>query len=154
MKEAESKLGLLKAEEKTLNAEMEAGGKQWTATKQKRLETVILELMDTEGRVNELKEAIRKEEDDILQLDGENSVNTTAGLVPDPVLVQTGYVPERGTENLYHVNLSTGDMYDRKTGKQISWPYVQMMNPGNFKTFKENAAALGYRYDVLYEPKK
>lgn len=74
---------------------------------------------------------------------------------------QSKYTPAENEKHLYHIELEK-PLYDSKTGKRMSVPYVQKMTKGEYKSFvgkrnekdKSNAEMLGYSVKVLWNPEE
>lgn len=71
------------------------------------------------------------------------------------------YTPAKNERNLYHVRLDK-PLFDKRTGKKISVPYVQKFTEKEYndlvgkKSEKDmsNAEMLGYTVEVLWNPKE
>lgn len=74
---------------------------------------------------------------------------------------QSKYTPAENEKHLYHIELEK-PLFDSKTGKRMSVPYVQKMTKGEYKSFvgkrnekdKSNAEMLGYSVKVLWNPEE
>lgn len=74
---------------------------------------------------------------------------------------QSKYTPAENEKHLYHIELEK-PLFDTKTGKRMSVPYVQKMTKGEYKSFvgkrnekdKSNAEMLGYSVKVLWNPEE
>lgn len=132
LEELQQTLKALESERDTLTAAQKAGGKNWTTEKQARLEAVLLEIMDTQDDIAELTEP--KEEE---------------------AVTPKNYVPKKGTERFYHVQMTKGKKFDPNTGKQLNKPFIQMYTQSEYKHFEKFGKALGYcNIVVLWDPTK
>lgn len=74
---------------------------------------------------------------------------------------QIKYAPADSEKHLFHVELEK-PLYDSKTGKRMSVPFVQKMTKVEYKSFvgkknekdKSNAEMLGYSVKVLWNPEE
>lgn len=74
---------------------------------------------------------------------------------------QSKYNPSDKEKHLYHVELEK-PLYDSKTGKKMSTPYVQKFTKAEYNQFvgkksakdKSNAEMLGYTVKVLFNPEE
>lgn len=69
-----------------------------------------------------------------------------------------GYTPNENEKHLYHVAMEQ-PQYDRKTGKKLSKPFVQMFSVPEYKQLTKvdgknpnYAEQLGYSIKVLWDP--
>ena len=102
------------------------GGKAWTDQLQEELNEVALFLVDLDEVIEE-KEA-----------NGPKSPS---------------YTPEKGTEQMVHLQIVHGRRFNSFTGKEESIPYVQMFTFAEWQLFKKNFARLGYTImAALHDP--
>ena len=74
---------------------------------------------------------------------------------------QSKYTPAENEKHLYHIELEK-PLFDSKSGKRMSVPYVQKMTAVEYKSFvgkknekdKSNAEMLGYTVKVLWNPEE
>ncbi len=62
------------------------------------------------------------------------------------------FKPKPGEEHLVHFTAEK-TTYDRKTGKKVSNPKLQTIEPQHFKKYKSTATTLGYDITVIHKPK-
>ena len=100
---------------------------KWTNQMQVKLDEIIGEIADID--------------------ESTNAENPTEGAET------SGYKPEEGTENLFHVEVVRGHRYNPHTGKEESRPYVQLFTKSEFEVFEKHAKNLGYEIiKILYKP--
>jgi hypothetical protein len=70
-----------------------------------------------------------------------------------PVLQKTkdNYVPEPGTEDMYHCKIEKVS-FNAKNGKRQSKPRVQYFDPRGFRNFKVHSSGLGWTVTILHDP--
>lgn len=74
---------------------------------------------------------------------------------------QSKYNPAENEKHLYHIELEK-PLFDSKSGKRMSVPYIQKMTSVEYKSFvgkknekdKSNAEMLGYTVKVLWNPEE
>ena len=64
-----------------------------------------------------------------------------------------GYQVPMGEEDLVHVMITKGQRFDPNTGKEIIKPYLQKFGKREWNSLKEQMYKLGYKIELLYEPK-
>lgn len=64
-----------------------------------------------------------------------------------------GYKVPIGEEDLVHVMITRGQRFDPNTGKEIIKPYLQKFGKREWNSLKEQMYKLGYKIELLYEPK-
>ena len=133
----QKELEALKAEKENLLS-LKNDNPDFTEEQQRRLVEVTEKVVDLEEQIIKAPEEKPKPK----EKPSENA----------PEQKPRGYVPEPGTENLVHLNITKGSRFDENTGKEISKPYKQTLTYGEFVNFKKNADQLGFRYEVLYNP--
>lgn len=64
----------------------------------------------------------------------------------EPEVAETKvYMPEKGTEQMVHVQLSQGKRFNENTGKEISKVYTQLFTASEWRVFVKNYKRLGFR---------
>lgn len=65
----------------------------------------------------------------------------------------TGYIPEKGTEDMIHLRMYRGRRFNPVNGKEESVPFVQMFTRSEWKAFKDIHQNMGYTIvKVLHDP--
>lgn len=64
-----------------------------------------------------------------------------------------GFTPEKGEEDLVHVQVVRGDRFDKNTGEEISKPFMQKYGKKEWMQIRQHSASIGLSYEVIYEPK-
>lgn len=111
-----------------------------TDEEQSRLTEVSLQLLDHEEAEEAAEEVAKALE---LKKAGEQAKSKKAE-----------YTAPEGEENFVHVSQWKGDAFDPKTGNPTNTKHIQKYGKAEFENFKKNAAALGYSFEVLYQPSK
>lgn len=126
-KQLQQELEKLSSEKEQLLAAKKADEKAFTKEQQARLTEVTEAIVDTEEQI---------------ELAGDEKPEKPAYEVP------------KGTENMVHVKIASGNRFDPKTGKEINHPVAQMFTFGEWELFKKNYKLLGYTIvEVMHDPK-
>lgn len=113
----------MEARKKELEALKKAGGDKWNDTLQQELDNAVMAIVD---------------------------IDEDLETAPDAKDI---FVPERGAENLLHIEIIRGKKFDPNTGKLASKPYSQTFTKSEWALFEKNHAQLGYSITkVLYDP--
>ena len=72
----------------------------------------------------------------------------------EPEVAETQvYMPEKGTEQMVHAQLSQGKRFSETTGKEISKVYTQLFTASEWRVFVKNYKRLGFRIiAILHNP--
>lgn len=126
----QQELNKLQQEKEQLLAAKKADENKFTKEQQERLDTVAEAIVDLEEQIELAPEEEPKK--------GQEQKSTVA----------------KGTEKLVQVKISTGDRFDRKTGKEIKGSsQPQSFNFGEWQLFKKNYKRLGYTIvEVMNDP--
>lgn len=124
----------------------------------KKADSSVKFTKEDQAKLSEVTEAIVDLEDELEAIESaksskEPAVNSAS--IKPTADKASGYVPQKGTEQLVHVSIIRGQRFDENTGQELTKPYVQMFTYPEFKNFKKQASLIGYKIvEVLYNPFK
>ena len=123
-KQLQQELEVLNSEKEQLLAAKRANEKAFTKEQQARLTEVTEAIVDIEEQI---------------ELAGDE---------------KPAYSVPKGTENMVHVKIASGNRFDPKTGKEINFPVAQTFTFGEWELFKKNYKLLGYTIvEVMHDPR-